>query len=97
MTVAEFEKAYDQADLLAAFNEMPLEFAGYQKPNNTLMPGLPGHSYWAERVRGFLAPTSAIWAGLDAISEAERSVLRRASVLTIECETVGAPPCRCAG
>ena len=62
MTVAAFEKAYDAADLLAAFNEMPLDFAGYQKPNNTLMPGLPGHSYWAERVREILARMSLIWA-----------------------------------
>jgi hypothetical protein len=85
MTVAAFKKEYAKHDFLKAFDETPTMVFGAGN-GRTLAPGLPGHGAWAERVREILSAHVADLGGLDQISEAERSILRRASVITIEAE-----------
>ncbi|MER9421451.1 hypothetical protein NKI88_03200 [Mesorhizobium sp. M0317] len=53
---------------------------------HSLLPGLDGRTYWARRVREVMALHISDLGGADACSEAEKSVVRRISVLTIEME-----------
>ena len=54
----------------------------------TLLPGIDGRGAWARRLRDVLAAHFADLGGRDNLSEAERSLLRRASILTVELETL---------
>ena len=51
-----------------------------------VLPGVDGRSTWVRRLRDLLALHVADLGGDDAISEAERSIIRRACVLTVELE-----------
>lgn len=51
-----------------------------------LLPGVDGRSYWARRMRDVMALHISDLGGADVCSEAEKSVLRRVAVLTIEME-----------
>ena len=51
-----------------------------------LLPGVDGRSVWARRCRDVLDAHVSDLGGPDAISEAERSICRRAAVLTTELE-----------
>ena len=51
-----------------------------------LLPGVDGRSVWARRLRDVIHLHTDDKGGDDELSEAERSILRRASVLTVELE-----------
>jgi hypothetical protein len=53
---------------------------------SALLPDIDGRSIWARRLRDVLQLHLDDLGGEDAVSEAERSLLRRAAVLTTECE-----------
>jgi hypothetical protein len=48
---------------------------------NALLPDVDGRSVWTRRCRDLIASHTADCGGSLAISEAERSIIRRASVL----------------
>jgi hypothetical protein len=51
-----------------------------------LLPSIDGRSVWARRLRDLIALHENDYGGSNAISEAERSLIRRASALTVELE-----------
>lgn len=51
-----------------------------------LLPGVDGRSVWVRRCRDLIEAHVSDLGGITAISEAERSIVRRASVLTVELE-----------
>jgi hypothetical protein len=51
-----------------------------------ILPGIDGRSYWARRLRDLMALHVSDLGGPEACSEAEKCVVRRVAVLTIECE-----------
>ncbi len=51
-----------------------------------LLPGVDGRSTWVRRCRDLIELHTSDLGGTEAISEAERSIIRRASVLTTELE-----------
>jgi hypothetical protein len=51
-----------------------------------LLPGVDGRSLWARRCRDLIENHIHDRGGPEALSEAERSIIRRASVLTVELE-----------
>jgi hypothetical protein len=53
---------------------------------STLLPGVDGRTIWARRFRDLLSQHFADLGGEDAVSEAERSIARRATALEIELE-----------
>lgn len=56
----------------------------------TLLPGVDGRSAWVRRARDVLEAHIADLGGDCAISEAERSIVRRAATLTTELERIEA-------
>jgi hypothetical protein len=50
------------------------------------LPGIDKRSYWAKRARELLAIHVSDLGGAEACTEAEKSIVRRAAVLTIELE-----------
>jgi hypothetical protein len=57
-----------------------------QVTNGKLLPGIDGRSAWTRRCRDLIAAHIADLGGVDNCSAAERSIIRRASVLTVELE-----------
>ncbi|WP_244571229.1 hypothetical protein [Mesorhizobium carmichaelinearum] len=53
---------------------------------STLLPGVDGRSIWARRFRDLLGQHVADLGGEGAVSEAERSIARRATALEVELE-----------
>ncbi len=51
-----------------------------------LLPGVDGRSTWVRRCRDLIELHTSDLGGTEAISEAERSIIRRAAVLTTELE-----------
>ena len=51
-----------------------------------LLPGVDGRSVWARRLRDVIAAIIGDLGGSDMISEAQRSLVRRAATLTVELE-----------
>ena len=51
-----------------------------------LLPGIDGRSAWVRRCRDLIAAHTTDLGGVDNCSAAERSIIRRASVLTVELE-----------
>jgi hypothetical protein len=51
-----------------------------------LLPGVDGRSTWVRRCRDLIELHTSDLGGVENISEAERSIIRRASVLTTELE-----------
>ena len=51
-----------------------------------LLPGVDGRSLWVKRCRELIDEHTLDLGGLDNTSAAERSIFRRASVLTVELE-----------
>jgi uncharacterized protein YdbL (DUF1318 family) len=51
-----------------------------------LLPGIDGRSAWVRRCRDLITAHIADLGGVDNCSAAERSIVRRASVLTVELE-----------
>jgi hypothetical protein len=57
---------------------------------SALLPGVDGRSSWCRRARDLIDRHLLDLGGADAVSEAERSIVRRASVLTTELEQLEA-------
>ncbi len=53
---------------------------------SALLPGVDGRSTWVRRCRDLIELHTSDLGGTEAISEAERSIIRRASVITTELE-----------
>src|SRR6516225_8698702 len=53
---------------------------------SALLPGVDGRSAWVRRAKDLIREHLADLGGFDNVSAAERSIIRRASVLTIELE-----------
>lgn len=51
-----------------------------------LLPGVDGRTFWVRRVRDVMALHIADLGGVDACSEAEKSIIRRAATITVEME-----------
>ena len=54
--------------------------------NGALLPGIDGRSAWVRRCKDLLADHLSDLGGADNASAAERSIVRRACVLTVELE-----------
>jgi len=57
-----------------------------RSPYQRFLPGIDARSAWAKRVRFIIAQHLSDLGGIDNCSEAEKSIIRRASVLSIEME-----------
>lgn len=57
---------------------------------SALLPGVDGRSAWVRRARDLIELHLSDMGGADAVSEAERSIVRRVSVLTVELERLEA-------
>jgi hypothetical protein len=57
---------------------------------SVVLPGVDGRSTWVRRLRDLIALHVADLGGEDTISEAERSIVRRAATLTVELERLEA-------
>src|ERR1035437_6070752 len=55
-----------------------------------ILPGVDGRSTWARRLRDLIALHLSDLGGDDAVSEAERSIIRRVAALTVELERMEA-------
>lgn len=55
-----------------------------------LLPGVDGRSTWARRLRDVMETLTADLGGEETLSEAHRSIIRRASCLTVELERLEA-------
>jgi hypothetical protein len=53
---------------------------------SAILPGVDGRSTWVRRLRDLIALHLSDLGGDDAVSEAERSIVRRAATLTVELE-----------
>jgi hypothetical protein len=53
---------------------------------SNILPGVDGRSTWVRRLRDLISLHLSDLGGEDAASEAERSIIRRASTLTVELE-----------
>ena len=53
---------------------------------SSLLPEIDGRSIWARRLRDLISLHTSDLAGLDNLSQAELSIIRRASCLTVELE-----------
>jgi hypothetical protein len=72
---------------------MPAGTAGLQPDrlstrtrSGQLLPGIDGRSAWVKRASSLIRELIADHGGVDNCSAAERSIIRRASVLTVELE-----------
>jgi hypothetical protein len=50
------------------------------------LPGVDGRSTWVRRLRDLIESHTSDLGGADAVSEAERSIIRRIATLTVELE-----------
>ena len=57
---------------------------------SALLPGVDGRSAWVRRCKDVIAEHVADLGGFDSTSAAERSIIRRASTLTVELERLEA-------
>jgi len=57
---------------------------------SVVLPGVDGRSTWVRRLRDLIALHLADLGGEDAVSAAERSIVRRAATLTVELERLEA-------
>jgi hypothetical protein len=55
---------------------------------NELLPGIDGRSLYARRARDLVGLFVADLGGIDAASEAEKAIVRRASILCVELENL---------
>ena len=55
---------------------------------SALLPGVDGRSTWVRRTRDLIQAHTSDLGGVDMCSQAEQSIIRRASVLTTELETM---------
>ena len=53
---------------------------------SSILPGVDGRSTWVRRLRDLMGLHLADLGGSDHVSEAERSIIRRAACLTVELE-----------
>ena len=75
---------------------LPVDSAGIARQKNcrkskqangtSLLPGVDGRSAWVRRAKELISDHTSDLGGIDSVSAAERSIIRRACVLTIELE-----------
>jgi hypothetical protein len=53
---------------------------------SSLLPGVDGRSTWVRRMRDLIGMHTSDLGGNDNVTEAERSIIRRCAVLTVELE-----------
>jgi len=56
--------------------------------SSRLLPGVNGNSTWVRRCKDIIAAHMSDLGGDDSATQAERSIVRRASVLTVEMERI---------
>lgn len=66
----------------------PLKSQGRSRVSNgsSILPGVDGRSVWARRLRDLIGLHLSDLGGDGAVSEAERSIIRRVATLTVELE-----------
>jgi hypothetical protein len=69
-----------------AVTERKLPTAKSKLTNGTTLPGVDGRSTWVRRLRDLMGLHLSDLGGEDAVSEAEKSIVRRAATLTVELE-----------
>ena len=57
-----------------------------QANGSALLPGVDGRSAWVRRAKELISDHTSDLGGIDNVSAAERSIVRRACVLTVELE-----------
>jgi hypothetical protein len=57
---------------------------------NALLPGVDGRTVWSRRARDIIADLTADLGGPDSTSAAERSIIRRIAILSVELERLEA-------
>ena len=57
-----------------------------QANGSALLPGVDGRSAWVRRAKELISDHTSDLGGIDNVSAAERSIIRRACVLTVELE-----------
>jgi hypothetical protein len=70
--------------------ESPLDTPRKDPQKSRLLPGVDGRSAWVRRAKEVLADHISDLGGVDNCSAAERSLVRRASTLTVELERLEA-------
>src|ERR1700746_951198 len=70
----------------------PMKSHGRSRVSNasSILPGVDGRSVWARRLRDLMGLYLSDLGGDDAVSEAERSIIRRVATLTVELERMEA-------
>jgi hypothetical protein len=76
----------DSADLAP----MPASARSRISNGSAVLPGVDGRSTWVRRLRDLIGLHLADLGGEDAVSEAERSIVRRIATLTVELERMEA-------
>jgi hypothetical protein len=66
--------------------DRPRVAAGSRCRPGQLLPGIDGRSAWTRRARDLISAHIADLGGVEGCSTAEQSIIRRASVLTVELE-----------
>jgi hypothetical protein len=88
-----------QNDVRVAQWKVPLKVASSQAKSqgrsrvsngSSILPGVDGRSIWVRRLRDLIGLHIADIGGDAAVSEAERSIIRRAATLTVELERMEA-------
>lgn len=74
----------------AAINRVPSRQRSRITNGSALLPNTDGRSAWVRRCKDIIAEQLADMGGSDNTSAAERSIVRRASVLTVELEQLEA-------
>jgi len=67
---------------------IPMKLQGRSRVSNgaSILPGVDGRSVWARRLRDLIRLHLSDLGGDGAVSEAERSIIRRVATLTVELE-----------
>ena len=71
---------------VSELQEMQKSKARSKVTNGYLLPGVDGRSTWMRRLRDLISLHLADMGGEAAVSEAEKSIIRRACTLTVELE-----------
>jgi hypothetical protein len=74
----------------AAINRVPSRQRSRVTNGSALLPNTDGRSVWVRRCKDIIAEQLADMSGEDNTSAAERSIVRRAAVLTVELEMLEA-------
>jgi hypothetical protein len=85
-----FETASKSSASSAAIAPMPASARSKISNGSAVLPGVDGRSTWVRRLRDLVSLHLNDLGGDDAVSEAERSIVRRVATLTVELERMEA-------